>query len=86
VQKVAEATDEEAGRTMEVYTDLPGLQVYTGNGMEPEFGKGDAYYPKRGGVCFETQFFPNCANQEGFIKPVVEPGKPFTSTTIYKFI
>lgn len=86
VQKIAELADEEAGRTMEVYTDMPGVQLYTANNMVPEFGKEDAYYPNRGGICLETQFFPNCANQEGFLKPVVEPGSPFESTTIYKFV
>lgn len=86
LQKVAQVTDEGAGRAMEVYTDLPGVQLYTGNNMVPEFGKGGAYYPCRGGLCLETQFFPNCANQEGFIKPVVVPGKPFTSVTVYKFV
>ena len=86
LQKIAEVVDDKAGRTMEVYTDLPGVQLYTGNNMVPEFGKEGAYYPCRGGLCLETQFFPNSANQEGFIKPVVSPQKPFTSTTVYKFV
>lgn len=86
IQKIAIVTDEEAERTMEVYTDLPGVQLYTGNNMDPELGKNDAYYPVRGGLCLETQYFPNCLNQEGFEKPVVTPEKPYTTTTIYKFI
>ncbi len=86
VQKIAEVTEEESGRTMEVYSDLPGVQFYTGNNMVPEYGKGDAYYQVRGGFCLETQYFPNSANQEGFIKPVVGPEKPFKSVTIYKFV
>lgn len=84
--KAATALDKEAGRCLEVYTDLPGVQFYTGNNMVPELGKNDALYPRRGGFCFETNFFPNCANEPNFIKPVVEPGKPFTSTTVYKFV
>lgn len=86
VQKIAEATDEEAGRVMEVYSDLPGVQLYTGNNMVEEIGKGGAFYPWRGGFCLETQYFPNSANQEGFIKPLVSPEKPFESVTIYKFV
>lgn len=86
LQKIAEVVDEKAKRHMEVYTDLPGVQLYTGNNMDPELGKADAYYPNRGGLCLETQFFPNSINQEGFIKPVVTPEKPFVSTTIYKFV
>ncbi len=86
VQKIAVVEDAKAQRTMEVYSDLPGVQFYTGNNMVPELGKGDAYYPVRGGLCLETQFYPNSANQEGFIKPLLAAGKPFASTTIYKFV
>lgn len=86
VQKIAELTDEEAGRTMKVYTDLPGVQLYTGNFVDVQFGKGDAYYSPRCATCLETQYFPGCANKEGFYKPVVAPGKPFISTTIYRFV
>ena len=86
IQKIAEVVDEEAGRTMEVYSDLPGVQLYAGNNIAPEFGKEGAFYRMRSGLCLETQFFPNSANQEGFIKPVVGSEKPFTSTTIYKFV
>jgi aldose 1-epimerase len=71
---------------MEVYSDLPGVQFYAGNNIGTDFGKADALYQKRSGLCLETQFFPNSANQEGFIKPVIGPEKPFTSTTIYKFV
>lgn len=85
LQKVAELSDNEAGRIMEVYTDLPGIQLYTGNSMEPEYGKNEAYYGRRYGVALETQFFPNSANQEGFQKPVITPDEPFSSTTVYKF-
>lgn len=86
VQKIAEVVDEQAGRTMEVYSDLPGVQFYAGNNIAPDFGKENAFYQKRSGLCLETQFFPNSANQEGFIKPVIGPEKPFTSKTIYKFV
>lgn len=86
LQKAAVVEDEKAGRCMEVYTDLPGVHLYTANNMEPELGKGDAYYFKRSALCLETQFFPNSANETNFIRPVVEPGEPFVSTTIYKFV
>lgn len=86
LQKVAVAEDKKAGRCMEVYTDLPGVQLYTGNSIAPEFGKQDALYIRRGGFCLETQFFPNSANDVNFIKPKVQPDKPFTSTTVFKFV
>lgn len=84
--KIAVLSDKEAGRTMEVYTDMPGIQVYSANCVETHKGKGGAEYKKRCAVALETQYFPNSANDPGFVKPVVEPGKPFCSTTIYRFV
>lgn len=86
VQKIAVLADEEAGRSLEVYTDLPGVQLYAGNFINMQSGKGGARYFPRCAVCMETQYFPGCANQRGFYKPVVTPGKPFISTTIYRFV
>ncbi|MCR4691845.1 MAG: galactose mutarotase [Lachnospiraceae bacterium] len=86
IRLVATLSDKTAGRTMEVYTDLPGLQLYTGNGMEPEIGKEDARYLRRSAVCFETQYFPNSASDSRFERPVVKPGETYATTTIYKFI
>mgnify|MGYP003297034842 CR=1 FL=1 len=86
VRKIAEVKSPDKDCTMEVYTDLPGVQFYAGNFIDPQKGKQGAFYNKRSGLCLETQFFPNCANQDGFIKPVIGPEKPFASTTIYKFI
>ena len=85
-QLVATLRDEKAGRKMEVYTDLPGIQLYTGNNMAPEFGKEGHYYPRRGGVCFETQYFPNSLNEKNFEKPVVTPDEGYDTTTVYKFV
>ncbi len=85
VEKVAEVSEETTGRTMEVYTDLPGMQLYTGNFISKENGKEGAEYTKRTGVCFETQFFPNSVNVPSFDSCVIKAGETFTSTTIYKF-
>ena len=51
----AKAVDEASGRVMEVYTDLPGIQFYTGNFLSPMEGKEKAVYDKRQGYCFETE-------------------------------
>lgn len=85
VEKVAELSEDTTGRTMEVYTDLPGMQLYTGNSITKENGKNGAQYTKRGGVCFETQFFPNSVNIPSFESCVLKAGETFTSTTIYRF-
>lgn len=86
VEKVAELVDEKSGRRMEVFTDLPGMQLYTGNFLKPqENSKAGAVYEKWGGVCFETQFFPNSVNIPSFPSAVLKAGKEFDSVTIYKF-
>ena len=86
VQKFAQVEDEKAGRTMEVYTDLPGVQFYAGNFIDPQTGKDGASYGKRCALCLETQYFPNSINIPSFLQPVVEAGEAYHSVTIYKFV
>lgn len=87
VEKVAELVDESTGRVMEVFTDMPGLQLYSGNMLNPvENGKEGATYNKRVGVCFETQYFPNACNTENFQSSVLKAGQSFEYVTIYKFL
>lgn len=81
----AKAVDEASGRVMEVYTDLPGVQFYTGNGLNGETGKGGAVYAPRTGYCFETQYFPDAINKPQFDSPVLKAGEEYKTTTIYRF-
>ena len=74
------------GRTMEVYSDLPGVQFYAGNCISPQEGKGGAIYKERTGFCLETQYFPNSANDPAFIHPIFDKGQKYETTTVYKFI
>lgn len=86
VELVASLEDEKSGRYMEVYTDMPGMQLYTGNFLSGKVrGKDDCYYGKGGGVCFESQYFPDSVNNMAFESPVVSAGVPFEYVTIYKF-
>lgn len=85
VLKVAELSSEQTGISMEVYTDLPGVQIYTANFLENEVGKHGEIYGKRQGVCFETQYFPDAVNHENFPSPICKAGEIYRSTTIYKF-
>lgn len=85
VEKIAQVEDEKAGRTMEVYSDLPGVQFYAGNCITPHTGKGGVHYDKRCALCLETQYFPNSINVPEFRQPVFEAGQPYHTTTIYKF-
>ncbi len=75
-----------AGRTMEVYSDLPGVQFYAGNCIAYQEGKEGAAYTPRCGFCLETQYYPNSINQEGFPKPVFDAGQKYDTTTVYKFV
>jgi len=84
LQKIAEASCD--GRTMEVYTDLPGFQFYSGNWIDPFDGKEGAKYEERGGFCLETQYYPNSVNEPSFESPIKNAGERYNSTTVYKFI
>lgn len=75
----------ESGIYMETYTDLCGMQVYSGNFLNNRPGKGGAIYGRRAGICFETQFYPNSCKEPKFPSCVLEAGKVFRSRTIYRF-
>ena len=69
----ARLMDPKSGRVLEMRTSEPGVQLYTGNHL------------KHGGLCLETQHFPDSVNQPGFPSTIVRPGKPFSSTTTFTF-
>ncbi len=82
------ATVQEAktGRVMEVYTDQPGLQFYTGNFLDGSLtGKGGKNYPRRSGFCMETQHFPDSPNHPAFPATELKPGQTYQTATIFKF-
>lgn len=85
LREFAVAVDPVSGRRMSVYTDLPGVQFYTGNFIGQEDGKTKAVYHARDGFCLETQYFPDTANKPEFPSAVFGPDKKYQSTTIYKF-
>ena len=86
VNLIAEVEDTDAGRGMEVYSNLPGVQFYAGNCIDTTTGKGGNVYGKRSGLCLETQYFPDAIHHDNFEAPVFGPGKNYDSTTIYKFV
>jgi aldose 1-epimerase len=78
--------DPASGRTMEVTTDEPGVQFYTGNFLDGTLtGKGGVAYSKHAGFCLETQHFPDSPNQPKFPSTVLKPGATYHTTTSYKF-
>ena len=82
---IATLTAEKTDLTMDVFTDLPGVQIYTGNFIQDEPGKGGVIYPRRAGVCFETQYYPDSVNHPNFPSPVFRAGEIFETTTEFKF-
>ena len=83
--KVAQAVSEKSGIVMEVWTDLPGMQMYTANFLDNEQGKNGAVYGIRDAVCFETQYFPDAVHHENFASPICKKGIPYHTVTSYKF-
>ena len=73
------------GRTMEVYTTEPGVQVYTDNWADGYEGQLGATFPRRSAICFEAQHFPDSPNRPYFPSAVLKPGETYTQKTIYKF-
>lgn len=65
------------------YTDLPGLQVYTGNFLDEPGGKYGNVWKKHQGFCLETQYFANSVNQPNFPSIIVKAGETYTSCTVY---
>ncbi len=86
LQKAAEAFDPKSGRCMEVFTDKPGIQFYSGNFLDGSItGKGGAVYHRRNGFCLETQYFPNSVKHKHFSSPILRAGDTYHYTTVYKF-
>ena len=81
----ARIREPESGRTMEVYTTEPGVQVYTDNWADGYKGQHGATFPRRSAICFEAQHFPDSPNHPYFPSVVLEPGRGYTQKTVYKF-
>ena len=85
VELAAEAVCEDTGISMTVYTDCPGIQLYTANGLSDEKGKQGAVYNSHCAFCLETEAFPDSINQEKFTKPLITPQDKYYSMTAYAF-
>lgn len=82
----ARLKDPQSGRTMEVFTTQPGVQLYSANFPSGAFEGPNGYsYPSHAGICFETQHFPDSPNKPGFPSTVLRPGETYHVTTIHRF-
>ncbi len=78
--------DKKTGRLMEVLTDKPAIQFYSGNFLHgADVGKGGCAYQKRDGLCLETQHYPNAINTPNFPSPVLRAEDKYKYATIYRF-
>lgn len=85
-QLAAKVVSPASGVTLEVYTNEPGVQVYTGNFLDGTVkGKKGIVYNQRTGICLETQHYPDSPNKPEWPSVILEPGKTYQSTCIYKF-
>ena len=81
----AKVTEPKSGRVLEVYTTEPGIQFYSGNFLDGSIvGKSGKKYEKRGGLCLETQHYPDSPNRPEWPSVVLRPGQTYKQTTVYR--
>jgi len=89
MRHAATLRDPGSGRKMDIYTDQPGIQFYTGNYLDGSYlGQSGKPYPFRSGLCLETQVFPDSPNhqgEKGWKSCVLKPGDTYKHTTLHKF-
>ncbi|NBR49905.1 galactose mutarotase [bacterium] len=83
---VATLHEKTSGRMMKVFTDQPGLQIYTANFLDGSLtGKSGRPYARQSALCLETQHFPDSPNQSQFPNTILRPGETYQSRTTYQF-
>ncbi len=86
LNKAVDLYDPTTGRTMQMWTDQPGFQMYSGNFLDGKTaGKGGTMYAKHTAVAFEAQAFPDAVNHPSFPNSVLKPGQTYTQLTEYRF-
>lgn len=82
----AEVYSPSSGITLDVYTTEPGIQVYSGNMLDgSRTGKNGVDYQKQTGLCLEPQHYPDSPNKPAWPSTILEPGRQYTSSSIYRF-
>lgn len=85
----ASALDPESGRTLEVWTTEPGMQLFSGNNLEAKAprdqGKGGRLFAFRGAFCMEPSHFPDSPNKPQFPTTTLQPGQWYTGKIVYRF-
>ncbi|QDT69431.1 Aldose 1-epimerase precursor [Planctomycetes bacterium MalM25] len=85
LRKAAKLHDPASGRTLNVLSDHPGMQFYSGNFLFGQKGKGGKTYAHRSACCFEPQLFPDAPNKPQFPSAVLRPGETYKHLEVYAF-
>lgn len=86
IKLAATVYEPQSGRVMELYTNQPGMQFFSGNFDEFEtLGKGGVAYKRHQGLCLETQHFPDSVNQPNFPSVILRPGQTYRHIMVHKF-
>ena len=75
----ARLVDPGSGRSLAITTTMPGVQIFTANSFKGE------PFPKWGGICFETQYFPDTPNRPEFPTSLLRPGENYRHSTEFQF-
>ena len=78
-------TDSKSGRRLHIRTTEPAVQLYSGNFLNGQNGKGNQTYALRSAICLETQHYPDSVNHPQFPTTILEPGQQFQSMTVLEF-
>lgn len=82
----AQVVDAGSGRVLEIYTEEPGVQFYSGNFLDGSLTGKDKTYSHRTGFCLEPQHFPDSPNQANFPSIILHPGEEYSSRSVFKFL
>ena len=86
MRHAARLSEPTSGRTLDIFTDQPGLQFYSGNFLDGSItGKSGHVYRHRFGLCLETQHFPDSPNHPAFPSTVLRPGETYQTKTVFAF-
>jgi len=83
--RAASALEPESGRSLQAYTDMPGIQLYSGNFLSGVAGKRGSVYGKHSGFCLEAEYYPDSPNRPDFPSCVLVPGASYRHTIEYRF-
>lgn len=86
LQRMATVHHPVSGRTLEVFSNAAGVQVYTSNFLNQSFsGRGGMRFKKYNGICLEPEEFPNAPNEPSFPSPILNPGETYHHTISFRF-